>query len=567
MKRKITLEFIATILMTIILFVVGGLLIVKSNISDVTELNLDTYLNMIKIEYEEDQDVYRIVDKYEDVEDYLRITFISSDGTVLIDSLAEALDNHSDRPELIDLGTTYTRHSDTLGVEMMYLAYQFEDSVYLRLAIPTSSTLPFLNDFVGLSIGIGFVVIIMTIFISSALINNAMQPLKEVKNILRQVNTGEYEEIPPVESHEEINDLVREINEINRLIATNISSLKSETDKTDFLLNHMNQGICVLDKDGMIVMLNQFLRRLYKFNIDLNINKDYRFLFRDEHIQKYIKKAYKKQVNINTILKMKEEYYSVSINYLDKNWLNQSSVILIFTDITAMKNIETLKKDFFDNASHELKSPLTSIIGSSDLIIQGMATDKEAVLDLTNRISEEAKRMNNLVMDMLTLSQYENQDKIYHRQDIELNKVINDVVESLQNIIDKRKTNIIVESEDIYYSANYEEMFQIYKNLIENAVKYGKEKGLVNISLYSKGENLIFKVTDDGIGIPKEDQPRIFERFFRVDKARSKTTGGTGLGLSIVKHIVLNYDGHIELDSTENQGTTIKVYLPLKTNV
>jgi len=391
-----------------------------------------------------------------------------------------------------------------------------------------------------------------------------MQPLKAVKSILRKVNRGEYSEIMPVRKQDEINDLINEINDINKLIATNILSLTAETEKTDFLLDHMNQGLCILDKDGLIVMLNQYLRRLYHFNIDININKDYRYLFRENDVQESIEKAYNKQTNTNTILKIREGFYSVSISYLEKNWMNQPSVILLFTDVTAIKTIETLKKDFFDNASHELKSPLTSIIGSSDIILQGMATDEVMIKDLTGRISEEAKRMNNLVMDMLTLSKYENQKTLTNKQNIDINTVLKDAVNTLKNLTKTRNINIKTTSKSYYIYADYDEMFQLIKNILENAIKYGKENGQVDINVQRDIDNLIIVIKDDGIGIPKEDQTRIFERFYRVDKARSKSTGGTGLGLSIVKHIVLNYDGHIELDSIENKGTTVSVYIPSK---
>ncbi|HOO43798.1 MAG TPA: ATP-binding protein, partial [Bacillota bacterium] len=378
------------------------------------------------------------------------------------------------------------------------------------------------------------------------------------------VNDGTYKEIPADKKQREINDLISEINEINQLIAKNISSLKSEKDKNDFLLNHMNQGICVLDKDGMILMLNDFLRQLYHFNIDINLNKDYRFLIRDMEIQESINKSLADQINSNLIVKVKEEYYSVSITYLEKNWLNEPSVFLLFTDITAIKNIENLKKDFFDNASHELKSPLTAIIGSSDLILEGMAKDQITILDLTRRISEEAKRMNNLVMDMLTLSKYENQTQIQHRQNIDINRVLHDAINSLHSFAEAKKTTFTVSDHTEMINANYDQMFQLIKNLVENAIKYGKESGEVKAIIKRENQHLIISVQDNGIGIPKSDQARIFERFYRVDKARSKSTGGTGLGLSIVKHIVLNYNGHIELDSAEEKGTKITVFIPDK---
>lgn len=564
MKRKITFEFVSVVLIALLVFIVGAFFIAKKNMNNITELNLNKYLDIVVVEYEVDGNAVAVVDKYAELNDYLRITFMAPNGDVIVDSLAQITENHLNRPEFNDLGTAYIRKSATLGVEMMYLAQQLDDGNYVRVSIPTSSLLPFINDFIGLSVLIGVLIIIATIFISSALIDNAVNPLKEVKTILREVNDGEYKELSPTQKQREINDLINEINDINQLIAKNISSLKSEKNKNDFLLNHMNQGICVLDKDGLILLLNDFLRTLYHFNIDINLNKDYRFLFRDGEIQDAIKKSLNDQINTNLVIKIKEEYYSVSITYLEKNWHQQPSVFLLFTDITAIKNIENLKKDFFDNASHELKSPLTAIIGSSDLILEGMAKDPKTMMDLTRRISEEAKRMNNLVMDMLTLSRYENQTQVEHRQNIDFNKALNDAVSSLKRLAENKSVKLDIISREDYINANYDQMYQLVKNLVENAIKYGKENGQVHIEAKRENHFLVISVEDDGIGIPKSDQARIFERFYRVDKARSKSTGGTGLGLSIVKHIVLNYEGHIELDSTEDKGTKVMVFIPEK---
>lgn len=564
MKRKIGLEFVLIVVLSIISFIIGSFFIVKSNLNDVTEYNLETYLEMIVSEYESNPDPENIVDKFEDVEDYLRITFIDSTGVVLSDSLAEDLENHIDRPEIENIGFVYIRHSDTLNIEMMYVASEFNDGNFVRVAIPTSSILPFANDFVILSIVIGLIIVVVTFLIGQVLIKNAMYPLKEIKSILRNVNDGEYKEIIPIKKQDEINNLLMEINDINQLIAKNISSLTSEKEKNDFLLNHMNQGICVLDNEGLIVMLNQNLRNLYRFNIDININKDYRFLFRSGDIQNYIEKAYEKQTNTNTILQIRERFYSVSINYLENNWLNSPCVILLFTDVTDIKNIENLKKDFFDNASHELKSPLTSILGSSEIILQGMAEDKNTMIDLVKRISDEAQRMNNLVMDMLTLSKYENQIQIHNRQNIDVYVVLKEVIKSLKSDIENKNIKVTTNCKSEFVNADYDEIYQLIKNLLENAVKYGKESGEVIVNINKDDLNLILEVSDDGIGIPKSDQVRVFERFYRVDKARSKSTGGTGLGLSIVKHITLNYGGHIELDSVENQGTKITIYIPNK---
>jgi two-component system phosphate regulon sensor histidine kinase PhoR len=275
-----------------------------------------------------------------------------------------------------------------------------------------------------------------------------------------------------------------------------------------------------------------------------------------------IKQAYENKSNSNIIVKVKEEYFSVSINYLEKDWTNNSSVILIYTDITASRSIEMLKRDFFVNASHELKSPLTSIIGSADIIIQGMSKDEKMTLDLVSRINQEAKRMNNLVMDMLLISEYENKKNLQEKQRINLTSLVEEVIKNLEVQAKNNQVSIHHSVADIKIWISYEEIYQLLKNIIENSVKYGKKDGNVWVDIKMIDKNLEIVIEDDGIGIPQAEQSRIFERFYRVDNARSKSTGGTGLGLSIVKHIVLNYNGSIILDSEEDKGTKIKIILP-----
>jgi len=165
-------------------------------------------------------------------------------------------------------------------------------------------------------------------------------------------------------------------------------------------------------------------------------------------------------------------------------------------------------------------------------------------------------------MDMLTLSKYENQTEIMNKQNINISKVIQDAFHALESLASEKEIKVEISNHEDYINADYDQMFQLIKNLMENAIRYGKKFGFVKVDSRRQNHNLLISVQDDGIGIPKTEQARVFERFYRVDKARSKATGGTGLGLSIVKHIVLNHGGHIELDSTEGRGTTITIYIP-----
>jgi two-component system phosphate regulon sensor histidine kinase PhoR len=359
-----------------------------------------------------------------------------------------------------------------------------------------------------------------------------------------------------------MNEFIKEINQINHMISTNIASLTSEKHKTDFLLNHMKQGICVLDNQKRIILLNKTLKDIYRFNIDININKDFRFLFREEDIQQAIDKVYLKQENAQLIIEKDARYYSISITYSKESWQDHQSVIIIYTDITSIRQIEILKRDFFVNASHELKSPLTSIMGSSELIIQGMVNDKAGMVDLIERIHHEAKRMNHLVMDMLLLSELENQNQIKDKHNIQVEAILNDVINNLSFLIKEQNTSIIQNIHVKTLRFNAEDFYQMLKNIIENSIKYGQVNGHVWINIDQDDHHHIIDIKDDGIGIPKDDQERIFERFYRVDKARSRNSGGTGLGLSIVKHIILNYHGHIALESQANKGTTITIKIP-----
>jgi len=550
------------ILISLIIFSIGATLIVRSTVNGITKLNLEKYIEIVKYDSQSLTPI-EIIDKYQDLDDYLRITFIDGSGSVISDTLTEGpLDNHLNRPEISDLGESYIRHSDTLNIDMMYLATQLDNGNYLRVAIPISSILGFLNDFIALSIVIGVIIVILSITLTSYLIKNSLKPLEDVKYILEEVNNGDYKEIITINKYDEINGLIKKINEINKNISSNIMSLKSEKQKMDFLLNHMDQGICVLDENAKIILLNNYLKDLYRFNINFNINKDYRYLFRDEELQKAIIKVFETKKGETLITNVNGKHYSVSLIFSEKGWSHDYSLILIYTDITSVKNIEILKKDFFVNASHELKSPLTTILGSADLINQGLVKDEETKNDLINRIASEARRMNNLVMDMLTLSEYETKKTDSKKQVINLGKVVDEVIGNLNVFVENKQTKIHIEIENINIFIGYEEIYQVLKNLLENAIKYGKQLGNVWINSNHDEKNLVIRIKDDGIGIPKADINRVFERFYRVDKARSKSSGGTGLGLSIVKHIILSYKGTVELSSVEDEGTEVIIRLP-----
>ncbi|MCF7924753.1 MAG: GHKL domain-containing protein [Candidatus Izimaplasma sp.] len=562
MKRRISFQFISLILIIIITFIIGATIIARNTLNDTTEMNLNNYLDIIEIEVEEGTTYNDIIDKYHDLATHIRITFIDETGVVLADSSADNLDNHLNRPEIQNIGEVYIRESDTLNIKMMYLATQIDNGHFLRVAIPTASTIQFLNDFIGLAIVLGIIIIVLSIFISMFLIKQSLKPFENIIENLKEVNDGHYNDIIPVEKYDEVNAFINEINSINRLISENIASLKEEKNKTDFLINQMKQGICVLDENKHIIFINKYLKDIYRFNIDININKDFRFLFREDSLQNAINQIYQNETNQNTIIEKDDRYYNVSMTYSKTNWRNLPSAIIIFTDITSIRHIENLKKDFFINASHELKSPLTAIMGSSEIIREGMAKDEKMINDLANRIYHEATRMNDLVMDMLKLSEIESTEKVKNKRILIVEHILDDVINNLSVLIKEQKISVEKNINVHTIKFNPDDFYQILRNIIENAIKYNKSEGHVWIKIDEDEKHYLLEIKDDGIGIPKAEQERIFERFYRVDKARSRVNKGTGLGLSIVKHIVLNANGKIELNSEEDNGTSIKIMLP-----
>lgn len=563
MKRKLSLRFALVIVLAIASIILGSTLITRQNLNDASAVHLNQYLSMVSADWTSGETPEDIVFKYSDTSSLLRITFMDASGVVIIDSLADQLENHLDRPEFQNLGTVYIRDSVTLGREMMYLAAQLSDNLFVRVSIPTSSILPFLNDFLGFSIVIGLFVGALSIFLLSTWNKALTTPLLQIKESLSKVSQGAYEEMLPLDKDNDVNSVINEINDLNKWISSHILNLNEEKEKNDFLLEHMNQGICVLDNAGRIVLVNRFLRSLFGISTDqMLFGKDYLYLFRDGQIQDSIRHAMDSKTNTSTMLDVEHDTYSVNVSYLEESWNHLPGIVLLFTDVTMMKQIETLKRDFFVNASHELKSPLTAIMGSAELVTSKMVSDPETIQDLATRIYEESSRMNKLVMDMLDLSKYESNQTDLHEEVLSLPKVIGEIKNSLQSICDSKQITWMEELQEVTYLASHEHMTQLFRNLIENSIQYGNVGGFVKITLRETLKNVIFSVEDNGIGIPKADQSRVFERFYRVDKARSKKTGGTGLGLSIVKHIAMLYDAKLELESTEGKGTKMTVIFP-----
>ena len=544
MKRKIILiEIISTVITVLVLFAVSCIYINNQN-HKTAEDELLTYSNIACELFDGTNfDEVKNVISYSNKE--IRITIIDKDGEVIIDSTLSEAENHLDREELKRLEEYVTRYSESLKVNMMYYA-TLDDGYYIRFAIPVESLNAFVNNYLVFGVIALLIILSISTIITLLFYNKTLEPIKNEINKLENILGNK------LTNDTDFEQLSTKINELTLLLDEKVSSLSNEKEKTKYILDNMNQGLILLDNDGKVTLINKYALSLFGFELEQILTKKYLYLFRNLEIQKEIENTIYTKNETQTIMDLDGKKYLIYINSLENAWSN--SIALLMVDITLQENINSLKREFFANASHELKSPLTSIIGYQQLIQQGILTTKEEIQDATLRTIKEAQRMNKLIIEMLDLSRLENNVQTVLEK-VCVNKLIVDCLGELKPLIEKKNIKVITRLEDVTLEASQSDLYKLIKNIIDNSVVYNNQNGQLTIDL-SKNK---LSISDTGVGILKDDLEHIFERFYRVDKARSRESSGTGLGLSIVKHICILYGYKINVESQIGKGTTFTI--------
>lgn len=374
--------------------------------------------------------------------------------------------------------------------------------------------------------------------------------------------------------NEEIDEQIYNINYKLRRISYKILKIKYEKEKLESILNNMDIGIIKIDKNLTIRAINRLSKNLFNININL-INKNIIYLIQNKKLISAIELALREERSSSVdldLLNISGKIVSVYIYFIkDDGFVNKKiediKIILLISDITESKKMDQMRREFVENASHELKTPITSISGFSQIIISGMVTDQEKIKSYLNKIKVQTDRMSNIIDDILTLYGLEkyNPNEIEQITEIDFSTVIYKAFDLLHVEIMTRNINFDVVS-DVKMFGNLYDIEKLIKNLIENSIKYNVDSGFIKVIVFREGKRIILSIEDSGIGIPPKHQSRIFERFYRVDNGRSRDKGGTGLGLAIVKHVVLKYNGKISLKSEENRGTKIVIELDEMSN-
>lgn len=509
-----------------------------------------------------------------------RITVILPSGKVVSDSFenAEAMENHSDRPEIIEAFTgkvgSAVRYSETLTKTMMYVAIPINPSGPVEAVLRTSVPLTAIEQSL-LSIRVelviwGVVMALLAAAISFWVARRISAPIRRLRNGAEHFAQGDFSKRLPVPESEEIAALTRAMNDMAEHLSLRITTITDQRNKLEAVLSSMLEGVVAVDPKGNIVQLNKAAAEIFDTSPELAVNKSFMEMSRNHQLQNFVQQAVSGQNPISSDIvffkRPEDHFYNVHSTPIIDEANNRSGTLIVFNDVTTLKRLENIRQDFVANVSHEIKTPLTAIKGFVETLRYGAMENVDENRRFLEIIERHVNRLNAIIEDLLVLSRLEQQDE---KNEIELNStpvknILLTAAQVCQSSADEKKialeincpANLVVEIDETL-------MEQALINLIDNAVKYSPKERPVIINAALTEKMVIITIKDHGAGIPKKHIPRIFERFYRVDKARSRDMGGTGLGLAIVKHIINSHGGQIRVESTLGEGSTFTVQLPL----
>lgn len=500
---------------------------------------------------------YAIQDGYEDFfqnfsSDTKRITLIRADGTVLADTVADAesLENHADRAEFQEAmkngSGTSVRYSGTLTEKAVYYAKRINTDTVLRVSATQYSAFAIL---LGLAQSIALVLVLafaLSLILSSKASKNAMKP----------INAIDVEHPEESDTYEELTPLLHKIANQKRTIAKQLEQAQKMQEEFRLITENMNEGFLVIDKNANLLSHNSAaLRLLDAQETDSNVLA----LNRSGSFREVVAAALGGRRSEKPMQHEGKTYNLIANPVFDKEKLIGAVIVII--DITENAEREALRREFTANVSHELKTPLTSISGFAELMKDG-GMPEQTMRDFSLSIYEEAQRLIALVNDIIKISELDERSEQLTAEEVDLYDVASDVIKRLKMSAEKKHVTLVLNGGSAPVWGVRRILEEMIYNLCDNAIKYNKENGTANITVHSTDDNTTLTVQDTGIGIPQGMQNRVFERFFRVDKSRSKAEGGTGLGLSIVKHGAIYHNAGISLKSEPQIGTTVTLTFP-----
>lgn len=561
MKKKTLLQILALTFLSVLVMFIFGIVAVNVNAKEMMKERLaeETELACALVQTEEDFSGFA---RYSN-DDAFRVTVMDLSGNVLYESDTKSpLENHIDREEIQNAlngkPEAVERYSQTFGCDMTYYALKTNladgREIILRLAVKSSRINGYLDVALPILIIVLIVCLIFSIGISNVLSEKISGKITEVGDSLRSLNAGNYIPIKTDSGEPGLYSVLNEINELNANTHTHIQRVQEEHNKLNTVLENVSQGIVAIDEQKKIIFVNKSISTIFDSTENVT-GKDFIYLIDDlplcEKIARHLGKNYASEYTY------KGKELSVVIRKVDSQSDNVYSIVII-TDITSQKVIAKQKSDFFANASHELKTPVAVMQGLSELLLAKETLDDGSKKQV-DRIHKESLRLASLISDMLKLSKLENGEDIdMIHTPVDVKAVADEVALELASELKKKNITLEVKGAGTVLADN-KKIFEVVENLCSNAIHYNVENGKITVEISEDEKEIKITVADTGIGIEKENIPRLCERFYRVDKSRSKKTGGTGLGLAIVKHICALYNAELSIESEIGVGTTVTI--------
>ena len=476
-----------------------------------------------------------------------RITWLDSAGNVLYDTQVNSatMENHSSREEFkkaMNEGEgSSIRYSSTMLQQNIYYAVKLSDNTVLRVAETYDSVLFLTLRLLTPILWIYILAIAISGFLANYLAKRISKPINEI-DLDHPLSKPSYEEIQP---------LLKRVDSQNKQIKKQMDDLHQKKKEFNSVTDNISEGLILLNKENDVVSINNAARQIFQ-------TEDKNVILSTEEIKDLIEKA-KQGKEAETILRKDEAIIRVIANPIYSHSVFTGISILAF-DVTNTYEAERTRKEFTANVSHELKTPLQTIMGSAELL-QNHLVKQDDIPSFYEKIHQESSRMLTLIDDIIRLSQLDESSQV-EENTLRINDSAKEAINSLKESAKKKNIQIQTNLNEAFIKANSRLIYEIIYNLIDNAIRYSNNDSSIEVSTYTDIHHAYLKVKDNGIGIPLEDQSRIFERFYRVDKSHSRATGGTGLGLSIVKHAVKLSHGTIALESELNKGSTFTVTFP-----
>ena len=576
MKKRIIGATLLTVVFALLISNVVGLLMFRNREMDAARNTLQELLVLMDAQ-SAITEPEALAQQFHTAAPDKRLTIIDTDGTVLADTDADAstLEDHNSRPEVAQAEATgwgeAVRQSDTMGTSMLYVAKRFADGMIGRASMPLSSI-----DTLVMSGAWGFVIasvaaILLAFLLARRTANRIVSPLNSVGIALQGVLDGKKTPgLEGLQADDELRPILRYIDKLMEQLGGYIQSITDERDKVSLILDCMDEGLILLDTEGKVLAINRAARTLFGFSEDEQ-DDGALLVTRSRRLREAIHDCQEKHSSIMLdVDALTEDARSLRMfvsPVSGRQYEGQAvGTSILISDVTELKKAEGIRSEFTANVSHELKTPLTSIKGFTDMLSSGMVTSPADQKRFITMIGVEVDRLIDLINDILKLSELESVaiDQTQERSDVL--EAAKDTASLLEPSAKAAGVTLAVEGASATVAVPMSRLKELLFNLMGNGIKYSENGGTVSTRIAIQDGKAVISVQDNGIGIPEEDQSRVFERFYRVEKGRARKNGGTGLGLAIVKHITQLYGGTVGLESAVGKGSTFTVTLPLSQN-